>query len=248
MPPPPATNKADIKLTKELQISEKVMLDAQHLLQNLSTGENLTGVKTKALTNIQSKISARLSGSLVALYTQGYDPSQNAVETPGMKTLENLRALQRQLQQVEGLVKAINDDEATGDSIWKAGQDAKSADFEPSKQLGEFALQREVDRAAKSQNFERLLELLKCEPAVADDPTAFNASLLAEDKRSTFMNREVMRLLAELLRHDNKCAEVAKLVTVVVGSKLLQGGLPPAGRAEVAADTLVCERCFGPSG
>ncbi|CAE7786207.1 unnamed protein product [Symbiodinium sp. CCMP2456] len=225
-PPPPAANKADVKLTKELQISEKVMLDAQHLLQNLSTGENLTGVKTKALSNIQSKISTRLSPTLVALYTQGYDPSQNAVETPGMKTLESLRVLQRQLQQVEGLVAAINDDDASGDSIWKAGLEAKSPDFEPSKQLGEFALQREVDRAAKNQNFERLLELLKCEPAVADDPTAFNASLLAEDKRNIFMNREVMRLLAELLRCDNKCAEVARLVAVVVDSKLLEQDSP----------------------
>ena len=197
------------------------MLDARHLLQNLSTGENLTGVKPKALSSIQGKISARLSPAMVALCTQGYDPSQSSSETPGMQALESLRGLQRQLQQVEGLVAAINEDEASGETIWKAGKDARSADFEPSKQLGEFALQREVDRAAKSQNFDRLLELLKCEPNVADDPVAFNASLLAEDKRSVFMNREVMRLLAELLRCDNKTKEVARLVDVVVKSKLL---------------------------
>ncbi|CAE7242066.1 unnamed protein product [Symbiodinium sp. CCMP2592] len=206
---------------KEVQTSERCVLEAQQMLTNLQNTETLQMVKSKQLSALSDKLKARLSTALVHLYTQGYNPTENSPPTPGMKVLETLREMQASLEAVAPLVSALGNDASTGRQIWDEASKAKGSHFVPPANLAEIALSRDINAAAKAADVTALKKLLG---ATADEGN-FNAMLITnEEARKAFLDREVMRLVAELLREENKVLAVRDLLDTVLGSKLLPDG------------------------
>ena len=212
-------------MTKETQTSEKVLLDARHVIENLQTEEGLNLVRSKALQTLTDRVKSRLTPALVALYSAGYDPS-SATETPGMKTLQSLRSVERSLAAVAPLVAALSNEKTSGRELWTAACQAKSDTFTACPKLIEIALQRDLDRASKNpgQDFSEMLDLLGVivAPPASGGEQAFNVNLLeTAEKRLAFQEREILRLLAELMRADDKIEDVTKLAKAILSAEVL---------------------------
>ena len=214
--------KQEAKQAKEIQASQRVLLEGTQVMQNLQGNDTWHLVKTKVLQAITSKVQGRLTPQLVAVYTLGYDPT-NASEQPtaGMDVLEKLRDVQRLLNAVADFVAALHSETATGREIWIAGRAATCDGFQPPSMLAQYALQKDLDSMAKDRDLTGMRALLRC----TDDPEpnqAFNASLIPEgEQRQTFLDREITRLVAELLREEQKVPQVKELILAVLSMKLL---------------------------
>ena len=231
-PPPTVVTKqptrAESKLTKELQASEKVLLDAKHIFDNLQTEESLGLVRSKALQTVADRVKGRLSTALVNLYSTGFDPLAPE-ETAKMKVLQNLRAVQRSVQLVTPLVSALSDEKVPGHELWAAAKAATTDTFAPCAKLVEIALQRDLEKASKDGNFDAMLALLGV-GADAGRPAAeaaFNVYLLnTADKRTAFQEREIFRLLAELMRGDGQIENLAKMTSAIVKAQIFLDDSP----------------------
>ena len=84
--PPPRV--AASKSAREVQATQRILLECEQTVHNIQEG---LSVKTKQVTGLSEKIKARLSPALVALYTQGYDPSSDDPPSEGFLALEKLR-------------------------------------------------------------------------------------------------------------------------------------------------------------
>ncbi|CAE7282680.1 unnamed protein product [Symbiodinium sp. CCMP2592] len=214
----PSQNKspAATKQTKEIQASERLLLEADQMLENLANEDAIMTVKPKALGTVCDRLQNRLTPALCAIYCQGYDASDpSAAATPGMTCLEKLRQKQRVLGSVKDhldLVAGLHETKTTGQNLYKAAVAAKSDDFKPVLKCYEIALQRAVDSAATEKDYPTMMTLLK------EDRTSFNLSILEDaDRQARFQEREVTRLCVSLLAEDNRVNEVASLVNVVLG-------------------------------
>ena len=65
--------RAESKLTAQIQISERILLEVKQFMENLRCDATLQALKVKQLTNLQEKIKSRLSPSLVAMYSANYE-------------------------------------------------------------------------------------------------------------------------------------------------------------------------------
>ena len=222
--PEKPANKNEAKVAKEVQASERVLLEGKQLLENLQCSDRLHMVKTKALQTVIDKVKNRLTPSLVGTYTLNYDPTASSsanAASPGMRVLEELRALQSSLASVTALVTALNDEKSTGRDIWDAAKAA--GDYKAPAKMMEMALSRDIDSAAKNSDVEKLKALLGAS-AGGGAGEDFNAKLIEDATvRLAFLDREVTRLIAELLREDNKAAAVKSLLESILKEK------PPAG-------------------
>ncbi|CAE7512716.1 unnamed protein product [Symbiodinium sp. CCMP2592] len=220
--PEKPANKSEAKVAKEVQASERVLLEGKQILENLQCSDRLQMVKTKALQTVADKVKNRLTPSLVGVYTLNYDPTASSsanAASPGMRVLEELRALQTSLASVTALVTALNDEKSTGRDIWEAAKAA--GDYKIPAKLMEMALSRDIDSAARTSDVDKLKVLLGAN-AGGGAGEGFNASLIEGDAvRLAFLDREVIRLIAELLREDNKAAAVKSLLEAILKEGLL---------------------------
>ena len=206
--PPPAQGGSS-KSAREVQATQRILLECEQTVHNIQEG---LSVKTKQVTGLSEKIKARLSPALVALYTQGYDPSSDDPPSEGFLALEKLRQYEQILLKIEPFIKGLE--------VWAAAKAATATckDFTPPKSLAELVLQREVDRAAKAKDFATIKALLQCSSA---EEGSNEKNFEDEAKRVAFREREITRLAAELMRQDNQVDAVADLIKSVVESALL---------------------------
>ena len=218
-------SKVDTKMVKEVQSSDRVLLEVTQVLENLRSNDGILLLKTKQLTVLQDRVKARLTPQLVAVYSSGYEAGKEITEDmKGMLVLERLRDAQRALEGVVDLVQALNDAEVSGAQLHQAAKHAAAttkgvdgAFVVPSK-LPEMALQRDADRFAKSQNFKGLMKLLTS----TGEEGAFDAGVIEDAAtRVAFQERLTTRLCADLLRQEDKLSELASLVDTVLGAGLL---------------------------
>ena len=100
--PSPNKSPAATKQMKEIQASERALLEADQMLENLANEDAIMTVKPKALGTLCDRLQNRLTPALCAIYCQGYDASDSsAAATPGMTCLEKLRKKQRVLASVK---------------------------------------------------------------------------------------------------------------------------------------------------
>ena len=204
------------------------MLESKQALVNVQADASLFAVKPKTWANVQEKVSARLTPVLVSLYSQGYDPtSQESELSEGMRVLEDLRSAQTLLALLKPVVDGLHDDKVSGRIVWSSALEAKAKApaekaFTICGRLPEVCLQREVDKAATAKDFESVMPLL-----FATDQESFDTSIITDEaRRTSFREREITRLAAELLREDDKIGEVKTFVSSVLSSNLLSGNSP----------------------
>lgn len=90
---------------KEIQNSDRVLLECKQTLQNLGSDEGLEMVRPKAVTGLLERLKNRLTPALCGIYTQGFDASDpSAPASTGMMCLENLRTYSRILSGVQDCV------------------------------------------------------------------------------------------------------------------------------------------------
>lgn len=96
---------------KEIQTSDRLLLECQQALGNLTSDEGLDIVKPKAVSTLCDRLKGRLTSSLCGIYTQGYDASDpNAAPTAGMTCLESLRNYARIFNGVQDRARQTNTD------------------------------------------------------------------------------------------------------------------------------------------
>eukprot|EP00438_Fugacium_kawagutii_P014935 Skav223479 [mRNA] locus=scaffold659:215781:218059:+ [translate_table: standard] len=92
------------KQTKEIQNSDRILLECKQALDNLKSDEGLEIVKPKILNALCDRLKNRLTPTLCGIYTQGYDAADvTAAPTAGMQCLESLRSYSRILVSVQDL-------------------------------------------------------------------------------------------------------------------------------------------------
>ncbi|CAE7749628.1 unnamed protein product, partial [Symbiodinium sp. CCMP2456] len=232
-PGPSNTNKlakGDGKATKEIQTSERIVLEASQVLENLQTDDTLMTLKQKALGTLKDRVAARLTSALITLYSTGYDMTDSTCTTPGMQILEKLRECQQKLELLSPVVEKLHDDKCSGQELHKAVHDAQSQTaclakpFSVCSRLQEICVQKEVDRCAKEGDFNTVITLLFSTKA---DGSEFGAHIIEDDnRRKLYCEREIMRLIAEMLRQEGRVQEVRSFVKAVIESKLLENTCP----------------------
>ena len=95
------TSRAESKLTAQIQISERILLEVKQFMENLRCDATLQALKVKQLTSLQEKIKSRLSPSLVAMYSANYEAGAENNDAKGMDILEQLRVAQRVLEGIQ---------------------------------------------------------------------------------------------------------------------------------------------------
>ena len=89
------------KQMREIQISQRVLLECKQAVDNLKSEQTLDLVKQKHVTQLVDRLKARLTPALCSLYAVGFDPSAGGEQTEGMKCLEDLRESQNVLTSVQ---------------------------------------------------------------------------------------------------------------------------------------------------
>ena len=192
-----------------MQTSERVRFECQQILANICS-DNVDLVKSKQVTNMIERLRQRLTPALCKVYAPG-DEAVGMPESPGMELLGGLRKCQKQLQAVKEVVEVVNDVAKDGRTLLLKVEEAKAADptFKPSSRLSEIALQREVDLRAKESNWDAVMAIFKHEPEAGK----INLGLFDEaDARTKFLERNLSRLLAEMLRQENQVEQCKLMV------------------------------------
>lgn len=103
-------------MNREVAASERVCLECNQFVRSLQNASpSSAAFSAKMLNNLTERVSARLSPSLLKLYTEGYDPEAAAsAMSDGMRVLESLRDAQNLLNLVVPLAHALIDTGKTG--------------------------------------------------------------------------------------------------------------------------------------
>lgn len=220
-----AATGAQSKLVKELQGSERVVLEVQQLMRNLNDPATFATVTPTVLKNVQNRLKGRLTPSLVHLYSQGYDPSENGEITDGMKTLESLRELERHISRVEPLVVAVQNKSLSGKELLQTSLEAECEGFKCPAKLIELAIQRDLEKAWAIQNFADFAAVLTAGEETGDLLNISRISVEAE--QIEFQDRELTKACSNLLREEGKVELLKVLLAAFEGVRVLSSGPQP---------------------
>ena len=87
------------KFARELATTEQVLLVATQTVRQFAGSSTYTNVNSKTMENLCTRLDARLSQPLIALYTQGYT-TESEEETEGMQIMTALREMKKQADAV----------------------------------------------------------------------------------------------------------------------------------------------------
>jgi hypothetical protein len=220
-----AATGAQSKLVKEMQGSERVILEVQQLFRNLNDPATFATVTPTVLKNVQNRLKSRLTPSLVHVYSQGYDPSVSNNITDGMKTLENLRESERTISNVEPLVAAVQNKSFSGKELLCKSAEAECEGFKCPAKLIELAIQRDLEKAWTAQNFVDFAAVLSVGEEAGD---LLNISrICADNERAEFQDREMTKACSSLLREEGKVEVLKVLLAAFEGVTVLSSGPQP---------------------
>ncbi|CAE7670348.1 unnamed protein product [Symbiodinium sp. CCMP2592] len=227
------------KQMREIQTSQRVLLECRQAMDNLKSEQTLDLVKPKHITQLVDRLKSRLTPACCSLYAAGFDPASGE-QTEGMKCLEDLRESQSLL--TSAMVTGLSDNKVSGEELWKSACSCAEA-YKPPSRVAEIAVQRAVDAAASEKQYESMMTLLTpTDASDSDNQGAFNINILTDAAaRARFQEREVMRLCCSLLAEADKVADVEKLLRVV----LAQSSCLPADCA-IKAEFVMLQKLLNP--
>ena len=158
-------------------------------------------------------------------YSAGYDAlAATADPLPqGMACLENLRKSQRVMKLVHQMLEAVNDKDLSGADLLQQVMACETPEFKPPDGIKQLALQRDLEGAAKNNQYDRLLHLL------SNDNDGFSLAILDDEKEKVnFQAREITKVCANLLREEGKMTEVQSFIGAIHTAAILKPELPLA--------------------
>ena len=218
------------KQHKEVAISERVCLEAWQLVRSLQKATSAKAVVAhKTFKSLSDRLNSRLTAPLVKVYTDGYDASASSstsVESDGMKTLEALRDVQVVLSRVEPVVQLIGLPTASGQELLRQLKLATCDKFSPAPQMFELPMTWELGAALASKDWSRIANLLTW---VGDGSAGGGSELVClqnihEDQRGIYQEAAMVKLYTDLLKEEDKVAQVLDLNIALAGVPLLLTG------------------------
>lgn len=192
-------------MTKEIQTSDRVLLEAEQVVKNLSSDENIDSVPVKQVTTLLDRLKARMSQTLLDIYSQGWEREGDA--SPGMQCLDKLRAYERTFSSLAPFIRVWHDATVSGGELLACAKAAEGEYFTPPKSLVMKAMSRDLDMALNSTTPEQVIPLLL-------DPKVPNEDI-TDEERKTFVERELTKAIVSLLRKEGMIEQVKGMVTAI---------------------------------
>ena len=223
------------QVTKEVQTSERVLLECHQVIQNMTSNTEIDNVQPKQVSSALDKLKNRLSPALLELYAQNWDTENSE----GMACLEKLRSHEAVLTQLVPFIKAWHDAKANGHEILELSKQRKGPLYQPPSIVSMKALTRDLDQALAEERYSQIVTLLlKQEDASKEEGIL---QIEGEQERKQFVERELIKAVVSLLRKQDKVAQVSQVVKCIYASGTAwQGYLPADGMLVKDLDILQC--------
>lgn len=204
------------KLAQEIMKSEAALLQVTHFFRSLGSSD-YTSLTAKGFVALSEKVKARMTDSLVELYSQDYNPldGSGSGASSGMAVLEKLNVVVRQLRVVGPLVHMLLDnkqEQADGATLEEmiAQVQREDATIVLPPCLHELSLTRELNINFAKERWEAFMAVLATNSdtslTATDRPTT--VMLLTESRRGEFQTAAFIKGVVDLLRQDGNLGKL----------------------------------------
>eukprot|EP00435_Cladocopium_sp_Y103_P035935 s2002_g9.t1 len=219
-------------VTREVQASERVLLEAKQVLQNLVSDSEIDSVQPKQVQSVLDRVKGRMTSALMDLYGQNWENENSE----GMACLEKLRSHEAALGPMVPFVRAWNDAKASGTELLELAKQCEGPLYSPPPSVGMKALGRDLELALSQEQYHQVVTLLFKQDASTGEGIMQISSV---NERRSFVERELVKAIVTLLRKPEKVWHVGEIVNRVCGHGASWANcLPPDGALAKEIDML----------
>ena len=194
------------QVTKEVQASERVLLECQQIIRNMSSKTEIDNTQPKQVSSLLDRVKARMTPSLLELYGQNWDVEASE----GMECLEKLRAHETTLTPMVPFIRAWHDSKTSGPDLLQLAKACKSDLYEPPSCVSMKALTRDLEQALIDEHFGHIVALLLKQEAGSKEDGVLQIENAQE--RCQFVERELIKVIVSLLRKPEKAGSVLSVL------------------------------------
>ena len=246
-----------IRKDKEVNISEKVLLELTQAMRTLQNADTYKNVTVKMARGFVDRVAARTTPELVAIYSAAFEGTSSSGDPKDMKILEDLTNAKATAQKMLALVAAIHatsGPESSGQALLQAVREAmdEEAILDAEKDTTfymEMAIDRELMMASAAKQFKHMAEIL--DPERETEPSKVSVRLLQEalgaKEWAIVQDKKITKGLVDLLRQPEGGDAVVAYLEAMRSAKVLSEDLEDDAMGQsIAGEMAVLRKIASP--